>query len=313
MYTGCTPVAKIIMGAASKHVTPLTLELGGKCPVIVEPDADLAISAKRIAWGKWMNNGQTCLAPDYILATEPVKKRLVEEMQKVLKDFYGSDISASADYSRIINERHYDRISSLLDTTDATVLYKGGERNRSDRFIPPYILDAKPSDVVMQDEIFGPILPIVTVRNFSEALELIRKGEKPLAAYLFTRDEDKVERLLKETYSGGVTINDVLMHMTVDTLPFGGTGHSGMGRYRGKFGFDEFTHEKAVLKRGFFGEGLAAARYPPLTDKKVAQLKQLGTRRTFPKVLRTVLWPIPYIVIGVIIGVLAQRFGVFGR
>ncbi|ETN75528.1 aldehyde dehydrogenase family protein [Necator americanus] len=297
LYTGCPPVAKIIMAAAAKHLTPVTLELGGKCPVIVEDDADIEISARRIAWGKWMNCGQTCLAPDYVLVSAAVKPRLVDAMRRYIGEFYGTDVKASKDYSRIINQRHFDRISSLLDSTAGTVLFQGGANDRNDLFIPPIILD-----------IFGPVLPVLTVKDLSEALDYINDGEKPLAAYIFTRNESKAKRLYTETSSGGVTINDVVMHITVDTLPFGGVGNSGMGRYRGKYGFDTFTHEKAVLKRGFFGEALQNARYPPITEAKLRTLARLtGTRRPFPSILSWITG-IPVIVVSVVMGMFMQFF-----
>uniref|UniRef100_A0A914C976 Aldehyde dehydrogenase n=1 Tax=Acrobeloides nanus TaxID=290746 RepID=A0A914C976_9BILA len=310
IYTGATTVGRIVMSAAAKHLTPVTLELGGKCPVVIESDADIETSAKRVAWGKWLNCGQTCLAPDYIITTAALKPRVVAGLRKAIIDFYGTEIKASKDYSRIIGQRHFDRIKSLLDRTNATVLFKNGEPDRDDLFIPPVILDAKPEDVFMEDEIFGPILPIITVSGFDEAIEFIRDGEKPLAAYLFTRDQKKIQRFLNETSSGGVTINDVLMHITVDTIPFGGVGNSGMGRYRGKFGFDTFTHEKAVLKRGFFGESLLDARYPPQSDAKFKQLKKItGSRVGVPKIVKKLFPALPYIIFGVIMGFIAQRYG----
>uniref|UniRef100_A0AC34FUP2 Aldehyde dehydrogenase n=1 Tax=Panagrolaimus sp. ES5 TaxID=591445 RepID=A0AC34FUP2_9BILA len=290
MYTGCTPVAKIIMTAAAKNLTPVTLELGGKCPVVVEDDAPADIAAKRIAWGKWLNCGQTCLAPDYIITTPSMKSKLIVALKDALTEFYGTDIQKSKDYSRIINTRHFDRINSLLEKTKAPILFKGGEVDRDDLFIPPILLDAHRSDIFMEDEIFGPILPILTVKDLDEAISVIRSSEKPLAAYYFSKNSAKIDKFLNETSSGGVTVNDVLMHITVDTLPFGGIGHSGMGRYRGKFGFDTFSHEKGVLKRGYFGESLASARYPPTTPEKAKQMAKLtGTRRPVPKFIKKYL------------------------
>ncbi|KHJ98395.1 aldehyde dehydrogenase family protein [Oesophagostomum dentatum] len=308
LYTGCPPVAKIIMAAAAKHLTPVTLELGGKCPVIVEDDADIDTSARRIAWGKWLNCGQTCLAPDYVMVSPASKPKLVDAMRRYIGEFYGNNIKASQDYSRIINQRHFDRLSSLLDSTKGAVLFKGGDLDRNDLFIPPVILDVEKDDAFMQDEIFGPVLPVLTVQNLNEALAHINEGEKPLAAYIFTRSEAKAKRLYQETSSGGVTINDVVMHITVDTLPFGGVGNSGMGRYRGKFGFDTFTHEKAVLKRGFFGESLQNARYPPVSDAKLRTLARLtGTRRALPSFLSWVTG-IPVIVVSIVVGMFVQRY-----
>ncbi|CAJ0961801.1 unnamed protein product, partial [Mesorhabditis belari] len=308
LYTGCPPVAKIIMTAAAKHLTPVTLELGGKCPVIIRDDADLEISAKRVAWGKWMNCGQTCLAPDYVLVTEKSKGKFVDALRKSIREFYGDDIKSSKDYSRIISARHYDRISSLLDKSHGKVLIQDGERDREDLFITPTVLDVQKEDTFMEDEIFGPVLPILTINSFDEQLEYIRQGEKPLAAYIFTRNDRDADRLLAETSSGGVTVNDVIMHLLVDTLPFGGVGNSGMGRYRGKFGFDTFSHEKSVLKKGFFGESLLFARYPPLTDKKFNQMKMLtGKRRTLGFLTRFVP-TLPIIMISVLIGIVLQKY-----
>jgi len=309
IFTGSTVVGKIIMSAAAKHLTPCTLELGGKCPVIVEPDADIQITARRLAWGKWLNCGQTCLAPDYILCTEQTKQALVEEMTRVLTKFYKNDAKNSPDYSRIINEHHFDRLSTILSKTTARKIYEGGESNRADLFIPPIILDTPLNDPVMHEEVFGPLLPIITVDSFDSAIKIVSQSERPLAAYLFTRDERKVKRFLTETSSGSVVINDVIIQLTVDTLPFGGIGNSGMGRIRGKFGFDEFTHEKAVLQRGFFGDGIAAARYPPLTDAKIGRLQLLtGKRRAIPKLAFKFLSMMPLLVAGFIVGYLYSKY-----
>lgn len=313
VFTGSTATGKIIMKAAADNLTPCTLELGGKCPVIVEADADLSITCRRLAWGKWLNCGQTCLAPDYILCTAETKRRLVGELIRVVETFYSKDIKSNQDYSRIINAAHYDRLMRLLDDSSNSdnekILFKGAECDKSNLFIPPVIMDATPDDKIMKEEIFGPLLPIVTINSFNEALEFISRGEKPLGAYLFTRDEQKVEQFLKKTSSGSVAINDVILQITVDTLPFGGVGNSGMGRYHGKFGFDEFSHEKAVLKRGFFGDGIAAARYPPLTAEKIAKLHQLtSVRRAFPKTIARVFAFVPLFIVGVVIGVIGQRY-----
>uniref|UniRef100_A0A0N4Z7A6 Aldehyde dehydrogenase n=1 Tax=Parastrongyloides trichosuri TaxID=131310 RepID=A0A0N4Z7A6_PARTI len=278
-YTGCPPVAKIIMEAASKHLTPVTLELGGKCPVYVDEDADINITAHRIAWGKWLNCGQTCLAPDYILTTEKIKPKLIQAFKQTLKEFYGEDIQASKDYSRIICNRHWNRINDLINKTKGTILIKEGEPDEKDLFIPPTIIDVSKDDICMKDEIFGPVLPIITVSSLGDAIDFINKGERPLASYIFTRSEIACNRFLRDVISGGCTINDVIMHLTVDTLPFGGIGNSGMGRYRGKFGFDTFTHEKAVLKKSFVLESLMKLRYPPMTPQKFNSLKKLQSFR----------------------------------
>jgi aldehyde dehydrogenase (NAD+) len=247
-YTGNSLVARAVMSAAANHITPVTLELGGKSPVFTESDVDIRTAAQRIAQGKWFNNGQTCIAPDYILTKSSLKTKLVEELEKAIKETYGDNPKANPHYSRVINQRHFDRLKHLLDTTKAKVVVKTGELDREDCFIPPIVLDAPKDDVVMQDEIFGPLLPVVSVQDIDEAIEYINNGEKPLAAYLFTKDEEKIQKFVRETSSGGVTINDVIKHVGAQQLPFGGVGNSGMGRYHGKYGFDTFTHEKALLR-----------------------------------------------------------------
>ncbi|VDM20101.1 unnamed protein product [Wuchereria bancrofti] len=311
LYTGNSLVAKVIMTAAAQHLTPVTLELGGKSPVIVESDTNLEVSSRRIVWGKWTNCGQTCIAPDYVLVTETLKTALVNEFIQRLKEFYSTDPEKSEDYSRIINEKHFDRLSSLLARSSGQILYKGGELNRSDLFIPPIIIAVSANDVLMEDEIFGPILPIVTTNGFDEAVSFIRSREKPLAVYLFTGSEKKVQQLYAETSSGSVTVNDVTFQFIIDTLPFGGVGQSGMGRYRGKFGFDTFTNHKALLIRGFFADALFAMRYPPFTDKKFKYLKLLiERRRPLPSSFPGWLIRISFLVAGVIFGFVLQRHGI---
>jgi aldehyde dehydrogenase (NAD+) len=310
LFTGSPAVGKVVLRAAAEHLTPVTLELGGKSPVIVEADADIDISARRIAWGKWLNNGQTCLAPDYILINADVKTRFLTAIRDALHSFYGDDVKHSHDYSRIINERHFNRLMKMLDKTEGKRVVSG-EADIEDLFIPPTVLDEVTNeDSTMREEIFGPILPIITVQSLDEAIEFIKaRDEHPLALYLFTRDDSKVKRVLAETISGSVAINEVLFQQAVDTLPFGGIGNSGMGRYRGKFGFDEFTHEKAVLKRGFFGERLTKSRYPPVTDAKIAELRRLtGRRIPIPSLFSGSFVAVSCAAIGAIVGWIAHRF-----
>ncbi|KAJ1366758.1 hypothetical protein KIN20_027514 [Parelaphostrongylus tenuis] len=176
LTVGCPPIGKIVMAAAAKHLTPVTLELGGKCPVVVEDDAVIDITARRIAWGKWTNCGQTCIAPDYVLVSESTKPKLVEALRRCIGEFYGNDIKSSKDYSRIINKKHHDRICSLLDSSHGTILFQGGEVDRDDLFIPPVIIDAKKDDPFMKDEIFGPVLPVLTIRDLDEAIDYINSG-----------------------------------------------------------------------------------------------------------------------------------------
>jgi acyl-CoA reductase-like NAD-dependent aldehyde dehydrogenase len=250
MYTGAPPVAKIVMTAAAKHLTPVTLELGGKCPVVVEPDADVKKTAERIVAAKWTNVGQTCITPDYILTPKNFQHELASAIEEELKKKYGNEPKDHPLYSRIINERHFDRLVDVLDRSNGKVLVKhGADHDREDKFIAPHVLEVEKDDAFMEHEIFGPFLPILSMDNFDDALAYIKSHEKPLASYLFTNDEEKIKQFLAKTTAGGVTINDVHKHIGVKTLPFGGVGNSGQGRYNGKYGFDTFTHEKSVLKR----------------------------------------------------------------
>ncbi|CAK5039355.1 unnamed protein product [Meloidogyne enterolobii] len=248
-YTGSPNIGKIIMQAAAKYLTPVTLELGGKCPVIVENDADIEKAAQRITEGKWLNSGQTCLAPDYIMTTPETKPKLVEALQKSINKMYGSDPQKSVHYSRMVNQRHFDRVMEMMKASKGKVIHQVGKHDRADVFIPPTIVEADIKDSLMQDEIFGPVLPILTVKNMDEAIDIINDGEKPLGAYLFTENDKKMEKFLHSTSSGGVTVNDIIKHAGIPDLPFGGVGNSGIGNYHGKHGFIQLSHAKAVLKR----------------------------------------------------------------
>lgn len=252
MYTGNPTVGRIVMSAASEDLTPVTLLLGGKNPVLVEPDADLDDAAKKIIVSKTLNCGQTCLAADYVITTEAVLHALLTALVKNFEAM--APFKGNRSFSRIINEKHFERLSSLLFSTRGTLVYKAVEApNKEDKFIPPYVLLVKEDDPLMKDEIFGPILPVIKVKSFDHAIDFIKRREKPLGAYIFTKDHEKVRRFLQETSSGGVTVNDVMTHGFVDTLPFGGVGNSGMGRLSGKYGFSNFVHEKAVLIRDGIG------------------------------------------------------------
>uniref|UniRef100_A0A8C2BDJ6 Aldehyde dehydrogenase n=1 Tax=Cyprinus carpio TaxID=7962 RepID=A0A8C2BDJ6_CYPCA len=270
-YTGSSAVGKLVMEAAARHLTPVTLELGGKSPCYVDKNCDIAVACRRITWGKFANCGQTCIAPDYILCEPSIQDRIVEEIQKTLLEFYQTDPKSSPDYCRIINTRHFDRVLALMN--ECTIAL-GGESDRSQCYIAPTVLkDVLPHFKIMQEEIFGPLLPIVTVNGLSEAIQFINAREKPLALYVFSSDKTVIKRMLAETSSGGVTVNDVLMHYTVDTLPFGGVGNSGMGRYHGKHTFDQLSHHRACLIKSFAMEGLNDARYPPLTAARLRKAK----------------------------------------
>ncbi len=260
-YTGNGTVGRIVMQAAAKNLTPVTLELGGKSPCIVDRTADLAVTARRIAWGKFLNAGQTCVAPDYILADEAIEAELIGELQKAVRSFYGDDPSGTNDYTRVVNSRHHERLTKLLD--GQTVAF-GGRSNAERCYLEPTVLrDVDPTSAVMQEEIFGPILPVIKVKSTDEAIEWVNRGEKPLALYLFSNDEQTERRVLEQTSSGGVCINGTILQIGGTKMGFGGVGESGMGSYHGRFTFDTFSHRKAVLKRGFKFD--LKMMYPPYT------------------------------------------------
>ncbi|XP_029413955.1 fatty aldehyde dehydrogenase [Nannospalax galili] len=271
LYTGNTAVGKIVMEAAAKHLTPVTLELGGKSPCYIDKDCDLDVACRRITWGKYMNCGQTCIAPDYVLCEASLQDQIVQKIKETVKDFYGENIKASPDYERIINLRHFKRIHSLLEGQKIAF---GGETDEATCYIAPTVLtDVDPKTKVMQEEIFGPILPIVPVKNVDEAINFINDREKPLALYVFSRNNKLIKRMIDETSSGGVTGNDVIMHFTVNSLPFGGVGSSGMGAYHGKYSFDTFSHQRPCLLKSLKGESVNKLRYPPNSQSKVSWAK----------------------------------------
>ncbi|XP_026580619.1 fatty aldehyde dehydrogenase-like [Pseudonaja textilis] len=265
------------MEAASKHLTPVTLELGGKSPCYIDEGCNLEVACRRIAWGKYLNCGQTCIAPDYILCSPSIQKTVVENIKKNIKEFYGENIKESPDYERIVSKRHFKRLMGLLE--GQKVAY-GGESDESTRYIAPTILtDVSPEARVMQEEIFGPILPIITVKDLEEAIQFINQREKPLALYVFSDNDKVINKMIAETSSGGVTANDVLMHFSIPNLPFGGVGNSGMGAYHGRFGFDTFSHLRACLIRNFKMEAMNNIRYPPNSQKKVDWAKFFVLKR----------------------------------
>jgi len=258
-FTGSTAVGKIVMNAASRHLTPVTLELGGKSPCVVWDDAKLEIASKRIVWGKFLNAGQTCVAPDYVLVHKDIREGFVNALIEAMKSFYGPSAQYCKDYARIINGKHFERLVGYLN--DGRVVF-GGMYDESDLYIAPTLLDSvNESSAVMQDEIFGPILPILEVETIDEAIDRIQSKPKPLALYLFTNDPGIQDLMLRRTSTGGVCINDTISHMVGTYLPFGGVGESGFGSYHGKAGFDCFSHNKSVLKKGFLFD--TKLRYPP--------------------------------------------------
>jgi aldehyde dehydrogenase (NAD+) len=261
-YTGNGRVGRVVMAAAAKHLTPVTLELGGKSPVIVDRDANLRVAARRIAWGKFLNAGQTCVAPDYALVHEAVAEPLLDEVRGALRRFYGSDPRQSPDYGRIVNASHFRRLTGLIDAGGFDRLVVGGERDEAARYIAPTVLSGvAPDAAVMGEEIFGPILAVRTVPDVDAAMDEINAGDKPLALYAFTGSKRTAERIVAGTSSGGVCVNGTVLHLGVPGLPFGGVGESGMGAYHGRTGFDTFSHRKAVLTRSVHPDLPVA--YPP--------------------------------------------------
>lgn len=278
-FTGSSNVGRIVHAAANKHLTPTTLEMGGKSPVYLDNSVDFGIAAKRILWGKCVNSGQTCVAPDYLLCTKEVENKFIEAARKVLKEWYGENMQESPDLCRIVSDRHFARLIKFLDNGKIAV---GGKSDASDRFIEPTILtDVKPSDPVMQEEIFGPILPIVNIPNVLEAIKLIKGRDKPLALYVFSNIKKDVRLIIENVSCGGMCVNETIMHLAVDNLPFGGVGASGMGNYHGKYSFDTFSHKKSCLYKncGALGEKLGSARYPPYSNSKINVLNFLLMKR----------------------------------
>jgi aldehyde dehydrogenase (NAD+) len=258
-FTGSTGVGRAVMAAAARHLTPVTLELGGKCPCLVCADAPLDITARRIACGKFMNAGQTCVAPDFVLVDHRVRAPLVAALKRAILQFYGEDPQESPDYGRIINRKHLDRLTGYLSSGQ---IEHGGQHDPSDLYLAPTILTGVPAEAaLMQEEIFGPILPVLEFDKLDDVLALLRDRPTPLALYLFTRDRATQERVLTATRSGGVCLNDTVTHSFGKGLPLGGLGESGLGAYHGKASFDCFTHYRSVLRRSFRFD--SKLRYPP--------------------------------------------------
>ena len=271
-YTGGETVGRIVMQAAAKHLTPVTLELGGKSPCIVDKHTDLEVAARRIVWGKFYNAGQTCVAPDYVLAHKEIEAPLLARMKQTVHDFFGDDPRRGRDYGRIINARHYERLMKLLEGSGEIVT--GGTGVAAERYIDPTILTNVPSDApVMESEIFGPILPVLKVQDVDHAIALINTRPKPLALYLFSADPAVQAKVLARTTSGGVTVNHTLMHLVNHSLPFGGVGPSGMGAYHGRATFETFSHKKSVLvKRTWLDPWFF---YPPYNDAKKKWVRRI--------------------------------------
>jgi len=263
-YTGNGTVGRVVMTAAVKNLTPVTLELGGKSPVIIDSSANLKVSAHRIAWGKWLNAGQTCVAPDYVLVDEKVRDAFVDELGKAVGEFYGENPQASESYARIVSPRHFDRLTGLLRGATVAV---GGVTDEATRYIAPTVLvDVDMESAVMNEEIFGPILPVISVTSTDDAISYVNAHDHPLALYVFAENKKVVREVLARTTAGGVTVNGTILHLTNPNLPFGGIGESGMGGYHGRAGVRIFQHMKPVLTRGTKLD--PSLTYPPYTARK---------------------------------------------
>ncbi|XP_044759439.1 aldehyde dehydrogenase family 3 member A2-like [Coccinella septempunctata] len=281
-YTGSTRVGAIVAQTAAKHFTPVTLEMGGKSPCFVDSSVDINIAAARILWGKAVNAGQACIAPDYLLCTQEIEKKFIEAFKKVQKEQYGPNMKSSKDYCRIINKNHFNRLLSLLEGQEVV---HGGNHDVDQLYMDLTICaNVNPDSPLMRDEIFGPILPIVRVRDAFEAVSFINSKEKPLALYVFSNKKSVVDLFIERTSSGGVCVNDTMMHFSCDTLPFGGVGYSGLGAYHGDLTFHTFSHPKPVLKQpmNMCHEALMNLRYAPYNDMKIKMVTLLmKKRRTF--------------------------------
>jgi len=268
-FTGSTQVGKIIMKAAAENLTPVTLELGGKSPCFIHESANLDIAAKRIVWGKFLNSGQTCVAPDYVLIPTKLQDAFIEKVKNYIHTFYGEEIKSSNDYPRIVNEKHFNRLLALIDKSKIAV---GGDHSIEEKFITPTILkNVSWEDEVMKDEIFGPILPVIPYEDSQKAINGILGYSKPLAFYLFAEDSQFQDEITSKISFGGGCINDTVVHLANPSLPFGGVGSSGIGSYHGKKSFDTFTHYKSILKQGSLVD--IPFRYPPYNENKLSWIK----------------------------------------
>jgi len=270
-FTGSTRVGKIVMEKAAKHLTPVTLELGGKSPCIVDRNVPIELTARRIVWGKFLNAGQTCVAPDYVLVHEDDKLALVEAMRKHIKKFYGKDPSKSKDFGRIINQQHFDRLAGLLEGSRVAI---GGQNDREQRFIAPTVISPVSwNDPIMQDEIFGPLLPVLTYKTLDEVIRKVQERPRPLALYIFSEDKEVQQDLASCLPYGGGCINDTLIHLASPHLPFGGSGPSGLGAYHGRYSFETFSHRKALMQRPLKMD--MPLRYPPYPKWKSSVVRKI--------------------------------------
>ncbi|WP_296365427.1 aldehyde dehydrogenase family protein [Vulcanococcus sp. Clear-D1] len=275
-FTGGERVGRLVMEAAARHLTPVTLELGGKSPAVVLGDADLEVSARRLVWGKCLNAGQTCIAPDYLLVDEAVQAPLVQRLSQRIEHCFGSEPLASPDLGSLVNQAQFERLHNLLEGARhrGQVLFGGASDADQRRIAPTLIRVDSLDDPLMQEELFGPLLPVLSVSGLDEAIERINQRPKPLALYLFSKQRAAQEQILQRTSSGGVCFNDVVMQVGVPELPFGGVGNSGMGSYHGEAGFRTFSHERSVMRRPFRLD--VPFRYPPYAGKLPLVRRLLG-------------------------------------
>jgi len=269
-FTGGTEIGRKVYEGAAPHLTPVTLELGGKSPVIVSADADIDVAAKRIAWTKLINSGQICIAPDYVLADAKIRDELVDKIKAAVTTFESENPGGK----RIVNERHFDRLTASLAATKGDVVIGGGSDASTMSIQPTVVVDPDPAEPLMTDEIFGPILPVMTMQSLDDAIGFVNSRPKPLAAYLFTKTKSIRERVIKEVSAGGMVINHLLFQFSTNKLPFGGVGPSGMGAYHGKFGFEQFSHKKSVMTKPTRPD-LGAFIYPPYTEKAFKLARRL--------------------------------------
>ncbi|WP_434305199.1 aldehyde dehydrogenase [Clostridium botulinum] len=262
-YTGGINVGKIVMRAAAEHLTPITLELGGKSPCIVDKDANIDLAARRIAWGKFLNAGQTCVAPDYLVVHRNIKEKLISSIQNYIIEFFGENAFESEEYPRIINERHFKRLGGYLKEGK---IVSGGKTDISNLYIEPTIIEGiNFKNRIMEEEIFGPIFPVIEFEGIDEVIDIIKNNPKPLALYYFSEDKEKQEFIIKNISFGGGCINDTIMHLSTSTLPFGGVGSSGIGSYHGRASFETFSHKKSILKKSNLVD--IKIRYAPFKGK----------------------------------------------
>lgn len=261
-FTGSPKVGKIVMESAARHLTPVTLELGGKSPCIVDKTANIKLAAKRIVWGKFLNSGQTCVAPDYLLVHQNIKNELIHEMKKYITAFYGKNPLLSKDYSKIINQKHFERLLGLMESK--SIVTGGGYNTDSLQIEPTILKDITWENAIMKEEIFGPLLPIIEFERLSDVAAMIREHPKPLALYLFTRSKKNEAYIMNTVSFGGGCVNDTMIHLSNPNMPFKGVGESGMGQYHGRYSYDTFTHQKSVMKKSNLLD--IFLRYPPFKN-----------------------------------------------